>query len=55
MPFKFQHIGVIAKPHAPKLKRTLQLLCRFLVSKRLTVYTDSNSAKVLIDTDPMHL
>ena len=51
MPFKFQHIGVIAKPHAPRLKRTLQLLCKFLVSKRLEVYTDSNSAKVL-GTEP---
>jgi NAD+ kinase len=47
MPFKFQHIGVIAKPHDPRLKKTLQLLCRFLISKRLSVYTDRNSARVL--------
>lgn len=51
MPFKFQHIGVIAKPRDRRLKKTLQLLCRFLVSKRLNVYTDTNSAKVL-DTVP---
>lgn len=47
MPFKFQHIGVIAKPHDPRLKKTLQLLCRFLISKQLSVYTDRNSARVL--------
>jgi NAD+ kinase len=51
MPFKFQHIGVIAKPHDPRLKKTLQLLCRFLISKQLSVYTDRNSARVL-GTDP---
>ncbi len=51
MPFKFQHIGVIAKPHDPRLKKTLQLLYGFLISTRLKVYTDPNSAGML-DTDP---
>lgn len=51
MEFKFQHIGVIAKPHDPRLKKTLLLLHRFLISKQLRVYTDSNAARVL-DTDP---
>lgn len=47
MPFKFQHIGLIAKPHDRRLEGTLQRLCSFLISQHLTVHTDNNAAQIL--------
>lgn len=47
MPFKFQHIGLIAKPNDLRLKDTLRALYRFLLELQLTVYTDTNAAGIL--------
>lgn len=50
MPFKFQHIGLIAKPTAPGLRETLQSLYKFLSNQQLDISTDSNAARILGST-----